>query len=135
MMRTDGNFTIYILQTRWGGKVWDIERKQFRDVKKKPDEWHYTSQFCTTNQKLTDEFSASGEVWQKTGIHGVFDLEIAIKALLHIAKCNPHQAWRLAKLEISQKISPAHITIIPEDEYAIVAGPYNSYDPLAGPKK
>ena len=53
-------------------------------------------------------FSASGECWQKTGIHGVFDRQFAIQALCAIASQNTNgrryrvvqQHWHVTQREV-----------------------------------
>jgi hypothetical protein len=41
------------------------------------------------------EFSACGDVWQKTGIHGTQSREIALKAFSAIANTNPSIRFRM----------------------------------------
>ncbi len=85
MIRIDGKFTIFVLQGR--------------KTKSKTDTWFSPSfdSFGTPS-----DFSASGDCWQKLGIHGTFEEEAGLSALARFAKAYPEYDWRLMKLDLSQ---------------------------------
>jgi len=84
-MRCDGEFTIYVLEARYTtGK----DKKWFRAS---------LDSFGTP-----PGFSASGECWQKTGIHGTFDEAQGVDAAMVMAREHVEFDWRLMRLEVSQ---------------------------------
>jgi len=71
MLRKDGKFEIYIIEFRnrnssdWHTLSFDAAWVSAELYKSKEAIWH--------------EFSASGQCWQETGVHGTYDVEMAIK--------------------------------------------------------
>lgn len=78
MLRNDGKYEIYIIEFRV----------------KKPDSdstysnsWHeinfdstwVSQELYAAKKEVWHEFSASGKCWQETGVHGTYDVEVAIK--------------------------------------------------------
>jgi hypothetical protein len=71
MLRTDGKYEIYTLEFNVKGE----------------DKWHtlsfdaawVTDELYKSKEKVWAEFSACGQCWQETGVHGTYDVEIAIK--------------------------------------------------------
>lgn len=80
MLRTEGKFTIYKIEHQWQNKGnWasSIENE------------HY--------------FTASGDCWQRTGVHGTFDLEEAKKAFGEVvSKLDKNRKFRLVGVTIEQ---------------------------------
>lgn len=100
MVRYDGTYTIYKIQHqqisdgRWVYSIWGQPK---------------------TNSKAGDHFTASGNCWQQTGEHGVYDirngrvgLKRAIKEMQADQKKDkrPFLKMRLVKVEITQKTIP-----------------------------
>jgi hypothetical protein len=91
MLRNDGEYTIYILQHFW-------------------DEWCNSGdgeQWCNKNGDFRKDprraFNANGPCWQKTGIHGCFDFDVAQHMLNLVASSTPGRKFRICKLEIKQQ--------------------------------
>ena len=71
MLRTDGKYEIYILEFSVKGE----------------NKWHTLSfdaawvspELYKTKKEIWKTFSACGQCWQEIGIHGTYDVEIAIK--------------------------------------------------------
>lgn len=76
-MRNDGDVTVFQIEhkseARWYGTSFDY--------------------FGTPHEA----FSASGQCWQETGIHGTYDAEIAEIALMRISRTWPETAFRLVR--------------------------------------
>lgn len=70
MLRTDGKFEIYVLEFR-SKKEREVWHSISFDVAWVPSEFY--------KKEVWDEFSASGKCWQETGVHGTYDVEVAIK--------------------------------------------------------
>lgn len=84
--RTDGEFTIYAIQ------------HQQADL-----QWKYSSfDHFGTPPKTTDDFSACGECWQKTGHKGVFDFNAAIDGLKWIQDKHRSEKFRLVTIRLRQ---------------------------------
>jgi hypothetical protein len=96
MIRNDGDYTIYILQ--------------HRPLRSDKDEWHDSgdgASFCKGvgdfKESPRQDFNACGMCWQKTGVSGTYDYDIAHAFLLMVAKNNPGRTFRIAKLQIFQE--------------------------------
>jgi len=80
MIRTEGKFSIYRIEHQWKDKSkWasSIENEQY--------------------------FTASGDCWQQTGVHGTFDLEEAKKAFGEVvSKLDKNRKFRLVCVTIEQ---------------------------------
>jgi hypothetical protein len=97
MIRSDGEYTIYILQHKYvkpedGTEWWNSGDGE---------------QFCGGNGDYRAyprrAFNANGMCWQETGIHGCFDFEMAQRMLTLVATSTPGRKFRICKVEISQK--------------------------------
>lgn len=90
MLRNDGSYTIYVISHNYG-------KRDPRFRQSSLDHFGY-------NEKKSDSpklsLSASGECWQKTGIHGTFDLNHAKKLAKRIAKKNTREDIKFAVQEI-----------------------------------
>jgi len=75
-MRQDGTYEIYHIQVQVTGK------------------WGFAS---LDHFGYPEDFNASGECWQKTGVHGVFDLAVAERGLKWMLKKHPTEKFRLVK--------------------------------------
>lgn len=49
------------------------------------------------------EFSAAGDCWQETGLHGVFDRDTAFHMLQLLSVHNPGTCFRLVRHQVEQK--------------------------------
>lgn len=93
--RTDGEFTVYAIQ------------HQQADL-----QWKYSSfDFYGTPPSTTDDFSAGGECWQRTGQHGVFDFDAALAGLKWIEEKHRKEKFRLVTIQLRQ-----YTTVVAGDE-------------------
>ena len=85
LLRKDGDYVIYIAERRlnndWIGVAHDLYG-------------------CPVG------FSASGNCWQETGVHGTYDLQAAKKGIRELASKNPDVGFRVVKVTISQHKEP-----------------------------
>ena len=97
LLREDGAFVIYQIQWR----------------EENPEKWYSIGDRYFLPEYEHGENSASGECWQKTGIHGMFDYGYAAtycnklnqavsEGKLHELLCSAAE-FRLIKVEVSQK--------------------------------
>ncbi len=114
MISNDGNYIIYIImhlykdnpKNRWAHsgecRQWiphDVFRLEHENL---------------IYRGIFKPFSANGDCWQKTNIHGSFDKQDALEILYKIAEWNPQNRYRVCKVEISQKITTmAELKITP----------------------
>ena len=99
MVRNDGDYTIFILQF-WA------------DMHGRGADWHYTGDgghylpsidYRNKTPEPRISFTACGDCWQQTGIHGTYDYDIAHDFLKLVAKTAPDRKFRIARLEIFQR--------------------------------
>jgi hypothetical protein len=83
MVRKDGLYSIYRIQRIGADK-----------------QWHYPNLDVFG---YPDGFNASGDCWQITGIHGVFEKKKAIKGLKKLQSENKKDKFRMVLVIISQK--------------------------------
>jgi len=78
----DGDFTIFVIQTRWPTGPWvDTDHDYFGHPK---------------------GFAASdSECWQKTRIRGTFDRKTAYEGFLEMTEKHSEREWRLVERHIS----------------------------------
>jgi len=122
-MRTDGSWTIYRLQVLTTSKdpewVFSCNDNVGYPWVTGTSRDHLSSDGNPNNPKndirpgetcthpyTTNGFSASGDCWQQTGIHGTFELQVGMEALQYMAKKFPERRWRLVKYECSRKTTP-----------------------------
>lgn len=101
MLRKDGDYVIYVLQHKFkkeggwdhsgdgGGfslAIYENERRTGEQV----------------SEHLREEFMASGDVWQETGIHGSYSKIAAEEFMMAIARCNTEHSFRILKMTITQ---------------------------------
>jgi hypothetical protein len=53
-----------------------------------------------------NDFTSSGEVWQKYGHHGTFVFENAVAGLIHLQRTNPNHAFRIVRRTIVDYYEP-----------------------------
>ena len=110
MLFTDGTYEIYRIQHRYKKKgEWAFSGLDGDFAANIPVKKRFTN---VRDYKMTPAFyafSACGEVWQTTGIHGTYDREHAIKVLKLMAEHNPEHSFRVVKLTLSQKTEEAAI--------------------------
>ena len=113
MLRNDGDYTIYIIQYTKDkpGEEWNNSGDCTQFIKKvktreQQDKIAYSKPF--------ESISACNECWQKTGIHGTFDLKMAMAVFQKIFRWFPKYRFRVAELKISQ-----HITQIAEAKFNV----------------
>jgi hypothetical protein len=105
VVRNDGTYEIYRIQHKYNKKgAWaysGVTDGSFAaDI---PVKHRYVN---VHDHKMTPAFyafSACGEVWQKTGIHGSFNRGDALKVLKLMAEYNPEHKFRVVKVTITQK--------------------------------
>ena len=77
MLRNDGKYEIFVIE--------------FASKEYHPDKWHPINWDCLwvkaehmtpAKQKNFEAFSASGQCWQETGVHGTYDIEDALSVYL-----------------------------------------------------
>jgi hypothetical protein len=90
MLRNDGKYKIYMI--RHLAEVGAFGRDK--------SEWHF-SNFDHFGTPIG--FSASGDCWQETGIHGTFDLETGLEGLRWIADKHRGTKFRLVKLTLTRQ--------------------------------
>jgi len=99
MLRADGSHCIYVIQHDYhGDSKWCMSNLDAFGVPR------YTKWDTTPPQP--DCFNAVGKCWQKTGIIGVFDLEVAKAELKWIREKNPNMTFRLVALYVMQATVP-----------------------------
>lgn len=92
MLRNNGDYKIYVIEFQYGKYLWG--RISFDVEWVKPE--HY-------QEEVWDVFSAGGKCWQETGIHGTFDLGMAIKLYCTLSEHRKDYKFRVVLLTISQK--------------------------------
>lgn len=99
MIRTDGEFVIYIIQHKYLKKgKWTYSAAAgnfFPDYYDNKEGWYYLKSF----QKCVD---ACQDCWQQTGIHGSYSKLLVIAFCDALTKLNPKHEFRAAELKISQ---------------------------------
>lgn len=106
MLRTDGDYTIYVLQHLYESKgEWAQSGDASGFLANIPaKDRHLTSdagQYAGSKYPF-NHFTASNDVWQKTGIMGTFSKKAAEDFMVEVAKANPKHTFRVAKITISQ---------------------------------
>ena len=84
--RTDGEFEVYTIQVRHTDLSWG---------------------YCVGGSlgmppKTTDDFSACGECWQKTGHHGVFDFNAGLNGLRWFEEKHKSHTFRMVAIRVRQ---------------------------------
>ena len=103
MIQNDGEYIIYIIQFKYvDSKDQDWHNAgscdQFMKKQLNRKEWERI-RFKTPFKNL----SACGDCWQRTGVHGTYNLEDATYALIKVSEWNPGREFRVAKVEINQE--------------------------------
>lgn len=111
MLRNDGKYEIYMIQHL-------AEVGAFGHTK---SEWHFSNfdHFGTpvcTGVCADKGFSASGDCWQETGIHGTFDMEIGLQGLRWIADKHRGIKFRLVKLTLTRQTETISSMRLPSRE-------------------
>jgi hypothetical protein len=89
MLRKDGCYVIYIIETR---------SKSYKDGK-----W-FTANLDYFGHP--EDFSAPNACWQETGIEGTFDVKKGLKGLKWMKKRHPGKEFRLTAVHITQMKVP-----------------------------
>lgn len=107
MIRTDGTFKIYIIKhlykkegNDWAGSG-DCGQWLGNMSVKFPDRESYRK-FRKENEKLFNNLNAIGDCWQKTGVSGTYDREVAVKVCSIISTWFPEHGFKVCKVEIRQ---------------------------------
>lgn len=88
MLHQEGNYTIFVLQHYSGNaKKWANSSLDYF--------------YC-----VSKAFSAFGNCWQTTGLHGCFVEDEARECLDAVRKKNPTVKFRIAKFKIQQRTIP-----------------------------
>ena len=97
----DGNFKIYIIKHLYKDEIergWDgsgsCEQFYLKDVVRR----HFDKRF----KNIFRPFTASGNCWQQTGIHGSFVNRDAVKILDKISEWNPQHRFKVCRLLLNQ---------------------------------
>jgi len=102
MLRNDGKYEIFIIEHQYE-KEGKWSRTSFDGGFKMPDRHILKNGVWEGKENEPYEsFSASGQCWQETGEHGVFDTEMAIKLYLILKKNNPEHNFRVVKKTVWQ---------------------------------
>ena len=99
MLRSDGDFTIYVIQhlSRPGGNPF----REITWVNSNLD--YFVTNVPSDERNAIAPFMAVGECWQKTGIHGTFNQNEALNAVVALATNNPDYNFRVAELQLSMR--------------------------------
>jgi len=87
------DLVIYEIEKQVSGKWYTLHPSE-RDFDEK---WDMHKGNGQEQAPLSYAFSACGECWQKTSIHGTFDANLAALAIGRIILRNPDQHYRLVK--------------------------------------
>jgi hypothetical protein len=97
MLRSDGEFVVYVIKHRKDGQDWmlsSLDNFEFAGaVWQDSGGWNYPRR----------EFSASADCWQKTGITGTFNRDAALAALTAISEANPDYEFGIFEVKLSQQ--------------------------------
>lgn len=85
ILHNDGSYTIYTIKCR----------------KLNRDSNYYYANLCTFG--FPEGFKSSDECWQKTGIHGTFNLDEAKNAIKFLYDKHPDYLFKFVKLTLNQK--------------------------------
>jgi hypothetical protein len=105
MISRDGKYKIYCIQHA-PKKTGDWVFTDDKIVAEIPIEIRYGGEGNAQRGKLIEpihSYSSSGHCWQETGVHGVYDEELAIQLLMLLARHVPEHAYRVVQIEIEQK--------------------------------
>ncbi len=98
MLRNDGKYEVYVIEAKGEG-----------------DWFQYNMDFCAlTDDQPYKDFSASGECWQSTGVHGTFDVRHALKMFNLMTKAKPEYQFRVTKYTIWQDSEVLWVSSTPE---------------------
>lgn len=105
MVRNDGTYEIYRIQHKYKKRgSWTYSGVTDGSFAANvPVKYRYIS---VQDHKMTPAFcafSACGDVWQRTGIHGSFNRGDALKVLKLLAEYNHEHKFRVVKVTVSQK--------------------------------
>lgn len=107
MIRTDGTYTIYIIEyLQESDKTWHYAGDGDRwlsGMKSLAGTLPVKEKFDKEPRK---SFNACGNCWQQTGVFGTFDKKTAFDLLYIISENNKTRSFRVCELYISQKITP-----------------------------
>ena len=100
MLRNDGKYEIFVIEAK----------------SKEGDWFKYNMDFCAYPEgQPYNDFSSSGQCWQETGVHGTYDVEIALKMFLLLQKIKPEYRFRINKYTIQQESEPLWYSNTPEE--------------------
>lgn len=105
MLCNDGKYEIYIIEFRV--KKPDSDSNSWHEINF--DSTWVSQELYAAKKEVWHEFSASGKCWQETGVHGTYDVEVAIKlhALLkqhsiqkdkYLFRVNKKTIWQESKI-------------------------------------
>ena len=101
----DGDFTVYIVE-RFSDRKWRYAGIGDVFAANIPSEKRFQpGPYGKTLSPFAD-FGASGECWQRTGIHGVFDPKVGMAYVTQLTEHNPGVQFRLAEVRITQHTKP-----------------------------
>lgn len=102
-LRNDGDYEIFVIEHKYADES-------------ENDEWHgsgdcggffpkgpFNKREWLKTRRPFEPLYASGRCWQETGVHGTYDLEKAMKALVAVSNNNPGRKFRVSKVIISQR--------------------------------
>lgn len=114
MLTNDGTYVIYRLQAQQDGdwywpnydhfgtpkvtgpkKLWTYNRRRLLGGT-------FTLSKPTIGTDTANGFGASGDCWQKTGVHGTFDQDAAFEAQRFMEDKFPLISWRVVQVNIMQ---------------------------------
>lgn len=98
MLRTDADVVVYVLKHKEKDGRWatsSLDHFKFADSR-----WTHNDGWQGGVRRA---FSASGECWQRYGIHGALDEKTGMAGLSEIARGNPGHEFGLFQVALSQK--------------------------------
>jgi hypothetical protein len=107
LLRQDGAYTLYRVEVQWRDGWGSISDNLIAKVpvELRSEDFH-TKNYTGRELEPFQSFSASGECWQKTGIHGTFDKDKAVKMKDLLAASIPECKFRVVQHTVIQHRIP-----------------------------
>ena len=127
MLRKDGIYNIFQIEVLYkDGKSWHDgtgmpegsigEKSEGAIVIKGLKHNGQTGGYLGTCAKEYREFTACGDCWQETGVHGTYNMNSAIHLMHAAAECNPGRTFRIISLTLTQVTNAISTMCIPKKE-------------------
>ena len=102
-LRADGDHVLYVVEKHFK-KGWSYAGNASHFAANIPAEKRWDGRH--DDGKWKDpwrDFTACGECWKKTGVHGTFDPDVGMAYVAQLTEHNPGEQFRLAEVRVSQK--------------------------------